>query len=174
VSNCPRQAVSPQWQTAAPTARRVSVVYHSYFGFAVSAFSLAPDTNFLPVNSFTRKAGAYAILDYSVSSIRRTRMRAYFRWAFTLAIIAVLGRLSTAAAAERSSTRSSPPDTTPYTRPAVPEDNAPFGQPARPQSPKCEQNETPETKGSAPGEPANKNPARTKGKQPKPKNSETR
>jgi hypothetical protein len=34
------------------------------------------------------------------------------------------------AAAEAESTRSAPPDTTSYTRPAVPEDYAPFGKPA--------------------------------------------
>ena len=34
------------------------------------------------------------------------------------------------AATEAESTRSAPPDTTPYTRPAVPEDYAPFGKPA--------------------------------------------
>src|SRR4030095_10520074 len=34
------------------------------------------------------------------------------------------------AAADAQSTRSAPPDTTPYTRPAVPEDYAPGGKPA--------------------------------------------
>jgi hypothetical protein len=39
------------------------------------------------------------------------------------------------AAADTQSTRSAPPDTTPYTRPAVPEDYAPGGKPAI--SPDC-------------------------------------
>jgi hypothetical protein len=87
-------------------------------------------------------------------------MRPSSRWTFTLVGIASLGPLSTAAGAEPSSTRSAPPDTTPYVRPAVPEDNAPFGQPARgPRPPECDQNVPPgqETKKPPPpGAPADK------------------
>jgi hypothetical protein len=43
--------------------------------------------------------------------------------------------LELTAAADTQSTRSAPPDTTPYTRPAVPEDYAPGGKPAI--SPDC-------------------------------------
>jgi hypothetical protein len=71
-------------------------------------------------------------------------MKPSFRWIFSLVVIASLGRLSTAAGAEPSSTRSAPPDTTPYVRPAVPEDKAPFGQPARgPRAPECDQDVPP-------------------------------
>jgi hypothetical protein len=80
-------------------------------------------------------------------------MRPSSRWSFTLVGIASLGHLSSAAGAEPPSTRSSPPDTTPYVRPAVPEDNAPFGQPARgPRAPECDQNVSPggETKKTPP------------------------
>jgi hypothetical protein len=87
-------------------------------------------------------------------------MRPSSRSSFTLIVIASLGCASTAAGAEPSSTRSAPPDTTPYVRPAVPEDNAPFGQPARgPRAPECDQNVPPgqETKKPPPpGAPAGK------------------
>jgi hypothetical protein len=94
------------------------------------------------------------------------RLSGSSRWTYTLVVIASfvvitgLGRLSTAAGAEQSSTRSAPPDTTPYVRPAVPEHNAPFGQPARgPQPPESEQDVSPgqETKKPPPpGAPADK------------------
>ena len=53
--------------------------------------------------------------------------RDYILLALTVAVIAGLGDLSSAAGADSSSTRSAPPDTTPYTRPAVPEDTSPSG-----------------------------------------------
>jgi len=98
-------------------------------------------------------------------------MRPSSRWTFTLVGIASLGPLSTAAGAEPSSTRSAPPDTTPYVRPAVPEDNAPFGQPARgPRAPECDQNVPPgrETKKPPPPDaPADKKRPRRRMRVPK-------
>jgi len=47
-----------------------------------------------------------------------------------VALIASVGRFSAEAIAEPPSTRSAPPDLTPYARPAVPEDAAPFEKPA--------------------------------------------
>lgn len=108
------------------------------------------------------------------TGIRSRRMRPYSRGTFTLVVIASLGRVSTAAGAEPSSTRSTPPDTTPYVRPAVPEDNAPFGQPARgPRAPECDQDVPPgrETTKKAPppgGPAARKGRATARGRLTKP------
>jgi hypothetical protein len=58
-------------------------------------------------------------------------MRTSHRWigtvALIVALIASVGRLSAAAGAEPESTRSAPPDTTPYMRLVVPEDTTPLG-----------------------------------------------
>ncbi len=47
-----------------------------------------------------------------------------------LALMALRPEGAARPAAERESTRSAPPDTTPYVRPASPEDYAPLGRPA--------------------------------------------
>jgi hypothetical protein len=57
-------------------------------------------------------------------------MRTARRWVGTVALIVSVARFSAEAMAEPESTRSAPPDRTPYVRPAVPEDIAPFGKPA--------------------------------------------
>jgi hypothetical protein len=57
-------------------------------------------------------------------------MRISYRWVGTVAVIVSVGHLRVAAGAEPASPRSTPPDQTPYVRPAVPEDVAPFGKPA--------------------------------------------
>jgi hypothetical protein len=57
-------------------------------------------------------------------------MRTYRCWIGTLAVIASVGRLSLAAGAEPPDTRSAPPDTTPYVRPALPEELRHPGPPA--------------------------------------------
>jgi hypothetical protein len=73
-------------------------------------------------------------------------MRTSRYWIGTMAFIASVGRLSLAAEAEPPSTRSAPPDTTPYVRPALPEEMrhpgppapeaTPTPPPARPKKPK--------------------------------------
>src|SRR2546430_3259803 len=57
-------------------------------------------------------------------------MRPNRRWIGIVVLIVSVGRLSVEAMTEPESTRSAPPDRTPYVRPAVPEDVAPFGKPA--------------------------------------------
>jgi hypothetical protein len=57
-------------------------------------------------------------------------MRTYHHWIGTVALIASVGRLSLAAGAEPPDTRSAPPDTTPYVRPALPEEVRRPGSPA--------------------------------------------
>src|SRR6516165_3343720 len=52
--------------------------------------------------------------------------RTHRRWRVTVALIASIGCLHAAAVAEPESPRSVPPDQTPYVRPGVPEDIAPF------------------------------------------------
>ena len=47
-----------------------------------------------------------------------------------IALIALRSEGPSRAVAEPESTRSAPPDTTPYVRPAIPEDYAPGGRPA--------------------------------------------
>jgi hypothetical protein len=57
-------------------------------------------------------------------------MRTSRHWVGAVALIASVVHFSAEAMAEPESTRSAPPDRTPYVRPAVPEDIAPFGKPA--------------------------------------------
>jgi hypothetical protein len=57
-------------------------------------------------------------------------MRTYHHWIGTVAVIASIGRLSLAAGVEPPDTRSAPPDTTPYVRPALPEELRRPGPPA--------------------------------------------
>ena len=61
-------------------------------------------------------------------------MRTYCCWIGTMALMASVGRLSLAAGteppSEPPSTRSAPPDTTPYVRPALPEELRRPGPPA--------------------------------------------
>jgi hypothetical protein len=56
-------------------------------------------------------------------------MRPYHRCMGIMALIASLGCLSAEARAEPESTRSFPPDTTPYLRTPVPEEGAPYRNP---------------------------------------------
>src|SRR5262245_15772913 len=73
--------------------------------------------------------------------LKRSPMVGLLALAWLFAPDALMGLPSESAAhaaAESESTRSAPPDTTPYTRPAVPEDYAPFGKPAiRPDCPEA-------------------------------------
>jgi len=71
-------------------------------------------------------------------------------WTYIRVAMASHGYLQIADEAEPSSTRSAPPDTTPYVRPTVPEDTTPSMQPApHPPAPECDQKEPP-PQGSAP------------------------
>jgi hypothetical protein len=70
---------------------------------------------------------------------------------YTRVVIASDGYPQDEGETEPSSTRSAPPDTTPYVRPAVPEDTMSSAQPApRSRTPECEQKEPP-PQGSPPG-----------------------
>src|ERR1041384_1751283 len=73
----------------------------------------------------------FGIFSYARPILTETK-RAYVLLALTVAVIAGLGHFSSAAGAESSSTPSAPPDTTPYRRPAVPEElRLPASRPAR-------------------------------------------
>ena len=99
--------------------------------------------------------GSCGIFIYARPSLTQSK-RDYILLALTIAVIAGLGDLSSAAGADSSSTRSAAPDTTPYTRPAVPEDTQPFGQPTRPRTPECDQDVISEKKRSPPNSSARK------------------
>ena len=114
---------------------------------------------------------SFGIFIYA-SSILTQSKRAYVLLALTVAMIAALGHLSSAAGAENSSTRSAPPDTTPYTRPAVPEDTTSSGQPARPRTPECAQDLNSEKKRSPTKSSARKTTPSPDAKAPKKRGSD--